>query len=112
MRIYGLPNCDTCRKARKAFPLIEFVDYRADPVPAETLRAWAEHRGGFDALINKSSPSWRGLSDAQKNASTAEQWLALLAETPTLIKRPVLELDDGSILQGFNQETWSNVCNP
>ena len=107
-----MTNCDTCRKARKAFPDVEFVDYREQPVPADTLRTWASQRGGFEALINKSSPSWRQLTDAQKATQAEAGWLALLAATPTLIKRPVLELDDGRIVQGFKLEEWNDVIHP
>ena len=61
--LYGLANCDTCRKARKWLDRAgigyRFVDYRADPVPAATLTAWAHALGGWEKIVNKSSSSWR-----------------------------------------------------
>ena len=104
--IYGLPNCDTCRKARKWLVAHDidhrFVDYRAQPVPATMLETWANALGGWDKLVNKSSTSWRGLTDAEKSAGSGRDWIRLIGEHPTLIKRPVLVLDDGSISVGFS----------
>ena len=61
--LYGLPNCDTCKKARNWLARfgIEhgFVDYRTHPVPAATLKAWAQQLGGWEKLVNKSSTTWR-----------------------------------------------------
>lgn len=104
--LYGLANCETCRKARKWLEGHEiahrFVDYRADPVASATLRAWAEALGGWEKLVNKSSASWRKLSAAEKAANADRDWVGLIGEHPTLIKRPVLVLDDGSINVGFS----------
>ena len=98
MKLYGLNNCDTCRKARKQFPDVEFVDYRDTPVAPKALKKWALQVGGFEKLVNKASPTWRSLP-SQEFASD-DAWLAAIAEHPTLIKRPVLERDDGTIVQG------------
>lgn len=73
--LYGLKNCDTCKKATKWLDRFgvayTFVDYREQKPEPETLVAWAEQAGGFDALINKSSTTWRQLPDNKKDA-----WLA------------------------------------
>ncbi len=108
--LYGLANCDTCRKARKWLDRAgigyRFVDYRADPVPAATLTAWAHALGGWEKFVNKSSSSWRQLDEKQKNATTDAQWTRLIARFPTLVKRPVLVLDDGSVSVGFSAERY------
>lgn len=104
--LYGLKNCDTCRKARKwldqAGIEYDFVDYRAEPVPAARLKAWARELGGWEKLVNKSSASWRQLDEEQKGAKSDAQWTRLIAAYPTLVKRPVLVLDDGSVSVGFS----------
>ncbi|HYW77087.1 MAG TPA: arsenate reductase [Gammaproteobacteria bacterium] len=108
--LYGLKNCDTCRKARKwldqAGIEYRFVDYRAEPVPAARLRAWAHELGGWDKLVNKASASWRQLDEKQKSAGSDEQWTQLIAAHPTLVKRPVLLLGDGSVSVGFSAERF------
>ncbi|MEM7438500.1 MAG: ArsC/Spx/MgsR family protein [Pseudomonadota bacterium] len=89
MKLYGLKNCDTCRKALKALEAagktVEFVDVRADGVPKDALAVF--HTAFGDALLNTRSTTWRGLDDAER----ARPALELLADYPTLMKRPVIE---------------------
>ncbi|MEO1135368.1 MAG: arsenate reductase [Pseudomonadota bacterium] len=95
MKLYGLKTCDTCRKARKALDAAgkdaAFHDVRADGVTKAQLTRWAT-AAGWEKLLNKSSTTWRGLDDAEKDAITEKKALALMAEHPTLIKRPVIEM--------------------
>ena len=89
MRFFGLKSCDTCRKALKALAVAgrapEVIDVRADGVSAADQAAIVAAFG--DAAINRASTTWRGLSDAEKQADPA----TLLAAHPTLMKRPVIE---------------------
>ena len=91
MRFIGLKTCDTCRKALKALTAAghapEVIDVRADGL-SEADRAAIIAAFG-DAAINRSSTTWRGLSEAEKATDPA----ALLAAHPTLMKRPVIESD-------------------
>ncbi len=87
--IYGIRTCDTCRKAEKALAaagqLVTFRDIRADPLDDVT---WAQFLDAFGmALVNTRSTTWRGLSDEERSRPPAD----LLAEHPTLMKRPVIE---------------------
>lgn len=98
--LYGIKSCDTCRKARqaaeKAGKTITFVDIRDTPLSAELRTRFLDAFG--EALINKKSTTWRGLSEAER-AKAPE---ALLAQHPTLMKRPVL---DGAVLTlGWSSE--------
>ncbi len=106
IQLYGLPNCDTCRKARswlERFGLAhEFVDYRAQPLPADALRDWARALGGWEALVNKSSTTWRKLLPTRKNPGSEAEWLLLLREYPALIRRPVVVSEDGAVSVGFS----------
>lgn len=104
--LYGLGNCDTCRKARKWLDRFDvphaFVDYRdAKPSP-ETLVEWARQAGGFDALVNKSSTTWRQLPAHRKTPGSDAEWKLLLREHPQLVRRPVVVTDDGVVTQGFS----------
>ena len=91
MRVFGLSSCDTCKKAEKALRnkglLFDVVDVRKDGVPPADLARFHDTFG--EALLNRRSTTWRGLSDEAR----AGDPLALLAAHPTLMKRPVIEAD-------------------
>lgn len=97
MRLYGLKNCDSCKKALKALQSsghsVEFIDLRATPVSIEQLQKWlGEH--GDAVLVNRKSTTWRGLDDQARQQPV----LALLMANPTLLKRPVIESGDNSFV--------------
>jgi Spx/MgsR family transcriptional regulator len=111
--LYGLPNCDTCCKARNwlvRFDVAhEFVDYRANPVPAATLKEWAAQLGGWEKLVNKSSTTWRNLLPQRKNPGSDPEWTLLLKEYPALIRRPVVVQGDGSVSVGFSDNGFKKL---
>ena len=102
MRFFGLKSCDTCRKALKELHAAgldpEVIDVRANGVSAADRAAM--HTALGDALLNRRSTTWRGLT-ADEQASDPE---ALLATHPTLMKRPVIEAD-GCWHLGWGPET-------
>lgn len=108
--VYGLQNCDTCRKARNWLTRFDlphrFVDYRDERVAPDMLRTWARQLGGFDALINRASTTWRQLPLARKSPGSEPEWLLLLREYPQLVKRPVLVTPDGTVSLGFSDNAW------
>ena len=103
--LYGLSNCDTCKKARnwlKRFGIEhEFVDYRDQRQAPETLVAWKDASGGWEPLVNKSSTTWRNLAPNRKAPGSDAEWKLLLKEYPQLIRRPVVVTGDGVVSQGF-----------
>ena len=111
--LYGLKNCDTCKKATKWLDRFgvahSFVDYRDDKRTPETLVEWAKQAGGWDALINKSSTTWRQLPDNRKTPGSDAEWKLLLREYPQLIRRPVVVTDDGVMTQGFSDNGFKSV---
>lgn len=86
MVIYGIVNCDNCRKARKAFPEAGFVDVREDGLPDTVRDAALAHFG--TSLINTRSTTWRNLDEVTR----AQNPLDLLAAHPTLMKRPLIKV--------------------
>lgn len=104
MKLYGLKTCDTCRKALKSLETaefhetVEFHDLRAEGLPEDVARA-AHARFGAD-LVNRRSTTWRQLSEAER----ARDPLALLADHPTLMKRPLID-DGGALYLGWGKDT-------
>jgi Spx/MgsR family transcriptional regulator len=107
--LYGLPNCETCRKARRWLDRFgvayTFVDYRADPVAPATLKAWAAQLGGWDALVNRASTTWRKLLPQRKQPASDPEWTLLLREYPALVRRPVV-VQDGQVSVGFSDNAF------
>lgn len=104
--LYGLSSCDTCRKARNWLQRFDipyvFVDYREQRTAPETLLAWKQQAGGWDALINRSSTTWRSLPDGRKSPGSDAEWKLLLKEHPALLRRPVVVTSDAVMTQGFS----------
>ncbi len=106
MKMYGIKNCDTIKKARKYLDnnnvKFEFVDFRDQPINEKILQGFVD-AVGWDKLINKRSTTYRNLTDVQKANIT----LALTLKSPTLIKRPVLVTSAG-ISVGFSEKAYSS----
>lgn len=99
MILYGIPTCDTCKKAMKALEAaghaVTFRDVRRDPLSeAEIARLVAEFG---DRLINKQSTTYRGFSDFLRESEADAQ----IAAQPTVMKRPVIEVD-GKLYLGWD----------
>ena len=106
MKLFGLKNCDTCRKALKSLGAagydVEFIDVRADGVSPEDLKIFQAQFGA--ALLNTRSTTWRELNEAER----AQDPLKLLTDHPTLMKRPVID-HDGSLKLGWTKEVQSQL---
>lgn len=109
MILYGIKNCDTVRKARAWLDnnkiRYHFHDFRENTLEKTRLHYWLE-QAGHEALINKKSATYRQLNDTQKTVLASTHTLQLLLEYPTLIKRPVLEKQNGAILIGFTEKEY------
>lgn len=105
--LYGLKNCDTCRKALKALKTsgvdVSFHDVRDDGVNAAQIQNWIDAIG-YETLLNTRSTTWRGLDAQDKEAIDAAKAHGLMLTHPTLIKRPVIE-KDGAIFVGWAKQT-------
>jgi Spx/MgsR family transcriptional regulator len=109
--LYGIPNCDTVRRARAWLAeqglAHRFVDFKKAGVPAERLDAWLRS-AGWEVLLNRKGTSWRQLAEARRAAvHDADSAKALMIEQPSLIKRPVVEWPGGRISVGFDAAAWT-----
>lgn len=107
--IYGIPNCDTMKKARAWLDghgmAYAFHDYRASGLEPRRLDAWVDQLG-WEVLLNKASTSFRALPDADRQNLDANKAKALMLANPTMIKRPVLDLGD-RLLVGFKPDNYA-----
>ncbi len=108
MILYGIKNCDTVKKARVWLEAnaitFQFHDFRVDGLTLEQLQKFSKALG-WSNMLNRSSTSWRQLSNEQQADLDENKALQLMLTTPTLIKRPVL--DTGSeIIQGFKPDFY------
>lgn len=101
--VYGLKNCDTCRKTMKWLGAegieARLHDVRADGLDAAMLEPWIA-AFGWESLLNRRGTTWRSLPDAEKEGLDAARAKALMLSLPALIKRPVFDLG-GRFVLGF-----------
>lgn len=105
IRIYGIKNCDSMKKAfqwlaERNIPY-EFHDYKKAGVPRERLVAWCKVLG-WKTLLNTKGPTWRKLTPEQQQITTQSQAVAIMMEFPSVIRRPVVETESGHLLVGFD----------
>ena len=110
IKIYGIKNCDTMKKAIAWLDAngitYEFVDYKKTGVTETHLPDW-NCRAGWKTLLNTRGLMWKKLSDAERADVDEKKALALMAAYPALIKRPVLDTGK-TLLIGFTPETYTN----
>lgn len=108
---YGIPNCDTVKKARAWLQAkgIEYTfhDYKKEGADPARLAAWSD-AAGWEALLNRRGTTFRALSDADKADIDREKAIRLMAASPSLIKRPVIEHGSG-LLIGFDPAEWERA---
>jgi arsenate reductase (glutaredoxin) len=109
--LYGIPNCDTVKKARSWLDAegvaYAFHDYKKAGIEPARLSRWIE-RVGWEPLLNRAGTTFRKLPDADKADLDAEKATALMLAQPSMIKRPVVE-HPGGLLVGFKPEAWAKV---
>lgn len=110
MKLYGIRNCDTMKKARQWLDArgIEYAfhDYKKQGVERERLDKQIQ-AVGWENVVNKRGTTWRKLSeDEQARLVDAASAADLLSEHASMIKRPILEID-GDVLVGFDEKAWS-----
>ncbi|MGD8914338.1 MAG: ArsC family reductase [Candidatus Thiodiazotropha sp.] len=110
-KLYGIPNCDTMKKARRwldehGVPY-QFHDYKKAGVDEGLLRQWVD-QVGWEALFNRRGMMWRKLDDSLKANMDEANAIRVMLETPSIIKRPVLEVGD-RLHVGFREDDYSSL---
>lgn len=106
--MYGIKNCDTIKKARTWLEDrsigYDFHDYKTAGIDTATLNAWAG-KLGWEVLLNRAGTTFKKLSDADKADIDQAKAIALMEAQPSMIKRPVLDVD-GELLVGFKPDAY------
>lgn len=110
LTLYGIPNCDTVKKARKYLEqkgiVYHFHDFKQEGLSPEKLQDWMTQKD-WSVVLNARSTTWRELpqevKDTVKDAASAA---AVLLDNLSMIKRPVLEREDKVLFIGFEQAQW------
>ena len=109
--IYGIPNCDTMKKARRWLEAngMEYTvhDYRKLGVPEKNLRDWVK-KAGWETVLNRRGTTWRKLDDEVRNSIDTESAIQIMLDNPSIIKRPVLE-SGSQLLIGFNESDYQQL---
>ena len=109
--LYGIPNCDTVKKARKWLDSRDiaygFHDYKKQGADAGKIAGWVD-QAGWEVVLNKRGTTFRKLPDSDKEGIDAAKAVTIMEANPSCIKRPVVE-HPGGILVGFNQLEWEAV---
>ena len=113
MKLYGIPNCDTVKKARKALAErgvdYEFHDFKKHGVSAALLGGWLQ-QVGWKKLLKKTGPTWGKLPQEVKDSIQDDaSALALMLQHPNVIKRPVLEQDGKVLATGYDEHEYQNL---
>lgn len=111
--LYGIANCDTVRKARKWLSShdvdYQFHDFHKDGLTAKQINTWVKTIG-WETLLNRRGQTWRKLADTDKADLTEARAMKLMQAKPTLIKRPVLEVNN-QVYVGFTAADYQQLFN-
>jgi len=115
MKLYGITNCNTVKKARDWLSEhhipVEFHDFKKQGLDAKTAQRWLK-QSDWTKLVNRSGMTWRNLPETRKQmVQDAPSALALMLEKTSVIKRPVLEQEGKLLHIGFDEAGYSNIFN-
>ncbi len=112
IRLYGIPNCDTVKKARTWLAghniEAEFHDFKKQGLTADLAQHWLQ-QVSWEQLINRKGMTWRNLADAQKNIVGNNDAQQLMLEKTSVIKRPLLEQNGKLLHIGFDEAAYKNI---
>lgn len=111
VEMFGIPNCDTIKKARKWLDTqginYQFHDYKKEGADLVQLKQWSQV-AGWKALLNQRGTTWRKLDEAVKENVDEASAIQLMVENPSMIKRPVL-VTGGKIIVGFSESVYQEL---
>jgi len=115
MIVYGIPNCNTVKKARTWLTAngfeYEFHDFKKQGITAEKLNQWCA-AFGWESVLNKKGTTWKKLTpEQQSEVKDQKSAIAVLLEYTSAIKRPIVEVDGKAVLLSFDEEKYIKLLN-
>jgi arsenate reductase len=111
LTLYGIPNCDTVKKARDWLDqrkiAFSFHDYKKAGIDRATLAGWVDTLG-WEVVLNRAGTTFRKLPEAERSDLDSEKAIGLMMTQPSMIKRPVV-VHPGGLLVGFKPDEWVKV---
>jgi arsenate reductase len=112
MKVYGIPNCDTVKKAldwlKANHVEYEFHDFKKLGISTEKLKEW-DKKAGYEKFLNKKSTTWKEVGpEVQASVKTSKDALKLLQQKTSMIKRPVIE-KEGLLFFGFDKDAYGEL---
>jgi arsenate reductase len=112
MKVYGIPNCDTVKKAldwlKANHVEYEFHDFKKLGISEEKLKEW-DKKAGYEKFLNKKSTTWKDVEpEVKESIKTNKDALKLLQQKTSMIKRPVIE-KDGFLFFGFDEDAYGKL---
>ena len=112
LTLYGIPNCDSCKKARNSLDAAgvdyRFHDVRSDGIDRADIERWLA-AVDWRSLLNTRSTTWRGLNNVQKSDVDQSHAIELMLKHPTLIKRPVIQ-SRSEVVVGFSDQSLAKIA--
>ena len=109
--LYGIPNCDTIKKARRWLENNgtehHFHNYKKDGIDSSTLQFWC-NKLGWETVLNRRGTTWRKLPEADRESITEATAIQLMQDNPSLIKRPILD-KNGHLSAGFSDASYTTL---
>jgi Spx/MgsR family transcriptional regulator len=111
LTMFGIKNCDTIKKARAWLDAhgvaYRFHDYKIEGIDRQSLETWCRS-AGWETVCNRAGTTFKKLPESQREGLTVAKAIALMVEHPSMIKRPVLDID-GTIVVGFSPDEYQRV---
>jgi arsenate reductase len=111
LTMFGIKNCDTIKKARAWLDAhgvaYRFHDYKIEGIDRQSLETWCR-AAGWEKVCNRTGTTFKKLPESQREGLTAAKAIALMIEHPSMIKRPVLDID-GTIVVGFAPDEYQRM---
>ena len=111
LKAYGLTKCSTCQNALAYLAdkkvKIDFTDYSVEKPTKEQITKWSKALGGWEKMINRAGYTWRGLPASETEGLTEAKAIKLAMAHTSLIRRPLIEYEDGSVTVGFTNKVKS-----
>ncbi|WAX94755.1 ArsC family reductase [Aminobacter sp. NyZ550] len=108
IKMYGIKNCDTIKKARTWLEghgvAYDFHDYKAAGIDRKSLESWVKEFG-WETVLNRAGTTFKKLPDTEKESLDADKAIALMLAQPSMIKRPMLDLGNRRLV-GFKPEAY------